>query len=78
LWVSQWHAWNDRPWDVPSNPNLTYADEGWVDWYDWLGLKRRTFLPFMEAREVARAKNFSSLLEVRHPFDSSLSKAVVK
>jgi hypothetical protein len=28
---------------------------------------------------VARAKNFSSLLEVRrHPFDSSLSKAVVK
>ena len=39
LWglVSQWHAWNDRPSDVPSHPNLTYANEGWVSWPDWLG-----------------------------------------
>ena len=55
----------------------------WVSWRDFLGYGEGkppvgTFLVFEEAREVARAKNFSSLLEVRHPFDSSLSKAVVK
>jgi hypothetical protein len=35
--VSQWQAWDDRPWDVPSTPNVTYADEGWVSLPDWLG-----------------------------------------
>jgi superfamily II DNA or RNA helicase len=38
--------WNDfskglidgliRPDDIPSNPNATYAKEGWVNWTDWL------------------------------------------
>jgi hypothetical protein len=37
VWVSQFRAWDDRPWDVPSHPDETYANEGWVDWYDWLG-----------------------------------------
>ena len=55
----------------------------WVSWRDWLGYGEGkppvgTFLVFKEAREVARAKKFSSWEEVRrHPFDSSLSKAVV-
>jgi hypothetical protein len=26
-----------RPSTVPSNPNKTYADEGWLSWGDWLG-----------------------------------------
>jgi hypothetical protein len=84
VWVSQWHAWVDRPWDVPRNPNFTYANEGWVSWPDWLGYgvgkpPVGTFLVFEEAREVVRAQKFSGQEEVRrHPFDSSLSKAVVK
>jgi hypothetical protein len=56
----------------------------WVSWPDFLGygegkLPVGTFLVFEEAREVARAQEFSVAEEVRsHPFDSSLSKAVVK
>jgi hypothetical protein len=26
-----------RPAIVPSAPNITYADEGWLSWGDWLG-----------------------------------------
>ena len=26
-----------RPDDVPSNPNKTYKDNGWISWPDWLG-----------------------------------------
>jgi hypothetical protein len=56
----------------------------WLSWPDWLGSGEGkppvgTFLVFEEAREVVRAKEFSSWEEVRRrPFDSSLSKAVVK
>jgi hypothetical protein len=78
LWVSQFRAWNDRPWDVPSHPDVTYADEGWVSWPDWLGYgegkhkqaRGKDFLSFEEAREVVRAEEFSGQEEVRrHPFD---------
>jgi hypothetical protein len=56
----------------------------WVSWRDFLGYGEGkppvgTFLVFEAAREVARAQQFSSQQEVRRrPFDSSLSKAVVK
>jgi hypothetical protein len=56
----------------------------WVSWPDWLGYGEGkppvgTFLVFEAAREVARAKEFANKEEVRRrPFDSSLSKAVVK
>jgi superfamily II DNA or RNA helicase len=34
--------WNEyskskRPSDIPSKPDVTYKDEGWIDWPDWLG-----------------------------------------
>jgi hypothetical protein len=56
----------------------------WVSWRDFLGYGEGkppvgTFMVFEEAREVVRAKEFSGQEEVRRrPFDSSLSKAVVK
>jgi hypothetical protein len=28
-----------RPATVPSLPDRTYADEGWLSWADWLGTK---------------------------------------
>jgi hypothetical protein len=32
-------AWN-KPRDVPSNPDKSYADSGWTNWYDFLGIKK--------------------------------------
>jgi hypothetical protein len=51
----------------------------WVSWPDFLGYGEGkppagTFLVFEEAREVARAQNFSNKEEVRsHLFESCLS-----
>jgi superfamily II DNA or RNA helicase len=28
-----------RPDDIPSAPNRTYQDQGWINWKDWLGTK---------------------------------------
>jgi hypothetical protein len=61
----QWREWSRdcRPADIPSNPNITYADEGWVSYPDWLGYgvgraarayTPKSFLPFEEAREIVR------------------------
>jgi hypothetical protein len=71
--------WTNDRWGI-----FQVFKKDWVSWPDWLGygegkLPVGTFLVFEEAREVARAKEFASEQEVRsHPFDSSLSKAVVK
>jgi hypothetical protein len=33
----------NRPDDIPSAPNMVYADSGWIGWGDWLG--KRTVKP---------------------------------
>ena len=35
----QWREWSRdcRPADIPSHPDVTYADEGWESMADWLG-----------------------------------------
>lgn len=42
--------------DIPSHPDRTYREEGWVDWADFLGSRRRVgkFREFPAAREWAR------------------------
>ena len=47
-----------RPIGIPSNPNIIYADDGWVDMKDWLGMESRrkiNWRPFEEAREFVRS-----------------------
>lgn len=48
-----------RPFDIPSNPQLTYRDSGWSNWADWLGIevspRYRPKRSFEDAREFARS-----------------------
>ncbi len=70
---SDWQAFCEAgklPPDVPSNPNNTYADDGWVGMGDWLGTGRvathlRKYRPFKRARAWARALNIKSGAEWR-------------
>ena len=54
-----------KPYDIPTNPNLIYKDDGWTTWGDWFGtgyVHKKDFLPFKEAREFARSlklKNYN-------------------
>jgi hypothetical protein len=43
----------NKPDDIPSIPNRTYKNKGWITWGDWLGTdkKRKEWLSFTEARK---------------------------
>jgi superfamily II DNA or RNA helicase len=54
-----------KPRDIPSNPNLAYAECGWAGMGDWLGTGRiadhlREYQPFKKARAYARRLNLKS------------------
>lgn len=45
-----------RPKNIPSNPNDTYRDKGWIGWTDWIGrVPEDRWLSFYNAREFARS-----------------------
>ena len=59
-----------KPDNIPSNPNRTYAEAGWVGMGDWLGTGAiashlREFLSFREARAFAHSLNLKSETEWR-------------
>ena len=54
-----------RPLDIPTNPNRTYEDSGWIGWGDWLRNGRvatynKVFLPFKEARAFVHSLGLKS------------------
>ena len=56
---AEWHAYSKsgiRPSDIPSSPNIVYAEAGWQGWADFLGYGAPLveFLPFIEARTFVR------------------------
>jgi hypothetical protein len=57
-----------RPPDIPTNPNVVYAQEAWISMGDWLGTGTiathlREYLAFNEGRNVARSLNSKSQAE---------------
>ncbi len=61
-------ASGQKPSDIPSNPNLVYAKEGWGGWSDWLGTgtlstRNRSYRSFTEARDFARQLRLKSQIE---------------
>ena len=57
----KYHEWKKNHPDMPSNPNVVYADKGWIDWYDFLGnVEPEPKLPFEEARYKVRLLGLSS------------------
>jgi superfamily II DNA or RNA helicase len=67
--VQEWYDYcqsGKKPPDIPSNPNQTYADAGWVGMADWLGTYRyhgRGWRPFKQARALVRGLNMKSRAE---------------
>jgi hypothetical protein len=51
-----------KPGDIPSNPQKTYANDGWAGYGDWLGTGRfsGTYRPFREARAFVRRLGLKS------------------
>jgi superfamily II DNA or RNA helicase len=68
---SEWKEFcksGEKPEDIPSNPNRTYLDIGWLGFGDWLGTgsvanSNRTFITFTKARKFARSLGFQGQQE---------------
>lgn len=59
--IAEWSKWAksaDRPKDIPLKPNRVYKNEGWLDWFDWLGKNKITWQDFEEARSFVHKLNF--------------------
>jgi hypothetical protein len=57
------NAWEERPDDIPSNPNVVYKDSGWVSWGDFLGTgeiskHKKTFRTFDKAKAYMKPLEF--------------------
>jgi hypothetical protein len=56
----EWREWRksgQRPSNIPSHPDLTYRDDGWISMPDWLGYEgqaRGKMLSFTVARAIVR------------------------
>jgi hypothetical protein len=55
------------PSNIPTNPDKTYRDDGWISLPDWLGYtgapQLKDMLPFLEARVIARKLKLKSQKE---------------
>jgi hypothetical protein len=62
----EWHEYcqsGKKPADIPSNPNLTYVNEGWAGYGDWLGtgrVREKKWRPYKGARDYARRLKLAS------------------
>ncbi len=63
----QWQEWSRerRPANIPSNPQKTYADKGWLSMADWLGYDKDKFLEFEQARSIVWELELKSAEEWR-------------
>ena len=65
----EWWAWcksGQRPSNIPSSPNLTYRNDGWISLPDWLGYEGRAvgkMLPFAAARAIVRKLKLKGVKE---------------
>ncbi len=69
-----WHKFcseGKRPLDIPSNPQGSYKDKGWISWGDWLGTNNVAtssikYKPFKEARKFIIGINLKNQKDWKH------------
>ena len=58
----------NKPDDIPSAPDVVYADSGWISWGDWLGIGNvlsKSWRQFGEARTFVHGLKLKSTTEYR-------------
>ena len=61
----EWYGYcksGEKPDDIPVSPKDVYKNDGWKDWFDWLGTDRE-WRPFSEAREFTRSLQLKGWIE---------------
>ena len=65
---AEYQEWQKKHEDMPSAPNETYLDQGWINWGEFLGTKRtrtKLFVSYEEAQRRVQAKGLSSSREYK-------------
>ncbi len=71
-----------KPSDIPTNPSLTYANKGWVDWGDWTGTNfvathKRRYRPYEKAKKFVHKLELSGKNEWDEYKRGNLDKPVL-
>ena len=45
---------------LPSHPERVYKDKGWIDWYDFLGIRKTTYPSYEKALEIVQKEGIHS------------------
>jgi hypothetical protein len=69
--INQWKSYcksGKKPPIIPSNPNRTYAGQGWKNYSDWLGIdtvanSKKSFFSYEEAKQIVRSYKFKNQSE---------------
>jgi len=80
--INEWSLYcksNKFPKDIPSFPNQTYKNKGWISMADWLGNKNianknKSFVNFKEAKTFAKSLNLKNVYEWNAFCKSSLQR----
>ena len=66
--AKEYYNWKDRPYNIPSNPNITYKNNGWEGFGKYLGTGNVApsdikFLPYEKAKKIVCKKGFKNVKE---------------
>jgi hypothetical protein len=58
-----------RPEYIPTNPNISYKNKGWINWSDFLGVEKKDkYCSFEDAKKFAKINQVNSGVEWRELF----------
>ena len=79
-WKKYWKK-EQKPEDIPYNPDREYKNKGWIGWGDFLGTKNISsrqdyYLPFEDAREFVRKRELKSVAQYEKYHKKSKPKQI--
>jgi hypothetical protein len=75
--LKNWKDWRaycrtkEFPKNIPKNPFNSYKNKGWVNLYDWLGVKKNEYLSYKETKSYLKSLNLKSWAEFKEFAKSS-------
>lgn len=64
--IEHYRRWQNRPDNIPANPENYYRDKGWEGWRKWFGISKMSrFVTFQKAKDWALKNNIKNSREWR-------------
>ena len=60
--------WVGKELGLPASPQVYYKNEGWIDFYDFLGTRKKEVYSYEEAKRIAQENGITSMAEYKEAF----------